>query len=51
MRYFYHVTYRKYDEKKWHHISKRFTSYEEAEKALDSKDYDESRIQLKRARQ
>ena len=50
MRYFYHVQWKTYSEKKWHHSSKRFISYEDAETFLDSQNHDEGKINLRKAR-
>ena len=50
MKHYYKAQYRNYNEKCWHTLSKKFDSFEEAERYVDSKKADESRIKLKLVR-
>ena len=50
MKRYYKASYRNYNEKRWHTSTKKFDSFEEAERYVDSKKADESRIKLKLVR-
>ena len=50
MKHYYKAQYRNYNEKRWHTSSKKFDSYEDAERFIDSKKADESKIKLKLVR-
>lgn len=51
MRYYYHVSHKSYNEKRFHQCPTRFRTYDEAEKYLDSLPHDEGKISLRKARQ